>query len=78
MRGWGANDDHLDQIEQTVLDRLALARENLNQIGREECEDCERPIPLARRKVHPSAVCCVQCQEERDGTAPKFIQRTWA
>ena len=37
MKGWGAQDDFQAQIEQTVNDRMAAAREELEKIGSEEC-----------------------------------------
>ncbi|MGM3184272.1 TraR/DksA family transcriptional regulator [Dickeya oryzae] len=30
------------------------------------CEDCEAPIPEARRLAIPGVVCCVSCQEIRE------------
>ena len=37
MKGWGAQDDFQAQIEQTVNDRMAAARAELEEIGSEEC-----------------------------------------
>lgn len=41
-------------------------RERLMGQGAEECEDCDEPIPAARRKAYPSAVCCIDCQSLRE------------
>nr|WP_175386443.1 TraR/DksA C4-type zinc finger protein [Rhizobium sp. 9140] len=34
----------------------------LSQPGTEDCIDCDRPIPEARRRVFPSARRCIECQ----------------
>lgn len=62
MRGWGAADDFLEQIQATVDERVDEARAQLLGVGSEFCEDCDRLIPLARRKAIPNAVRCVSCQ----------------
>ncbi|ADM98760.1 MULTISPECIES: TraR/DksA family transcriptional regulator [Dickeya] len=30
------------------------------------CEDCDAPIPEARRQAIPGVTCCVACQEIRE------------
>ena len=60
--GWGAADGVQDQIEQTMKDLMAAARISLTGKGQADCEDCDDPIPLARRQVYPSAIRCVRCQ----------------
>lgn len=37
--------------------------------GAEFCADCDEPIPAARRKAYPSAVCCVECASIRERRA---------
>lgn len=48
---------------------VALVRERLQGQGAEFCADCDEPIPDARRKAYPSAVCCVECQGIRERRA---------
>ncbi len=48
---------------------VALVRERLQGQGAEFCIDCDEPIPDARRKAYPSAVCCVECQSIREARA---------
>lgn len=62
MKGWGAQDDFQAQIEQTIADRLASARIKLRGAGQKDCDECEQPIPEARRKAVPSAIRCVKCE----------------
>lgn len=46
---------------------VALVQARLQGQGAEFCADCDEPIPAARRKAYPSAVCCVECQSLREG-----------
>ena len=32
--------------------------------GRSHCEECEEPIPEARRRAHPAATRCLSCQAD--------------
>ena len=66
--GWGAVDGVQDQIEQTMKDRMAAARIGLLGSGQPDCEDCDEPIPAARRKAYPAAIRCVKCQSIFEGT----------
>jgi phage/conjugal plasmid C-4 type zinc finger TraR family protein len=48
-------------------DGIRRARSRLPQgPGLSHCEDCEAPIPEARRKAVPGVRLCVACQETRD------------
>lgn len=65
--GW-ANDDAVnEQINSTIEDAVARAR---GEIPRGEslkfCEECEEPIPEARRKAVPGVRLCIACQQEKD------------
>lgn len=62
MKGWGAQDDFQAQIAQTIADAQAAVQVQLMGKGQDECEDCETPIPDARRKAYPAAIRCVKCQ----------------
>ena len=67
MKGWGAQDDFQEQIEQTVKDRRAIVEAQMMGTGKKNCEDCDNPIPLARREVYPSCTRCVNCQSWHEG-----------
>lgn len=65
--GW-ANDNAVnEQINSTIEDAVARAR---GEIPRGEslkfCEECEEPIPEARRKAVPGVRLCIACQQEKD------------
>jgi len=68
--GWAGDGAVQDQIDATVKDAIMRARSQLPQgPGRSHCEECDAPIPEARRKAMPGVRLCVACQEagERDG-----------
>lgn len=48
---------------------VALVQARLQGQGAEFCADCDEPIPDARRKAYPSAVCCVECASIRERRA---------
>lgn len=61
--GWSRDGAVQDQIDASVKDEIERARSQLT--GGEsatECEECDRPIPEARRKAIPGVRLCVQCQ----------------
>ncbi|WP_328186298.1 DksA/TraR family C4-type zinc finger protein [Marinobacter sp. OP 3.4] len=65
--GWSRDGAVQDQIDSTVEDALERARSNLPQgESLTHCEECEEPIPEARRKALPGVRLCVRCQGERD------------
>ncbi len=65
--GWAGDGAVQDQIDATVKDAIQRARSALpNGPGRLRCEDCDEPIPAARRKALPGVRLCVACQGERD------------
>ncbi len=52
-----------EAVEAGARDRaIAQAKAALAGPGLDECEDCGREIPAARRAVLPSATRCVGCQ----------------
>lgn len=70
--GWAGDGAVQDQIDATVKDAIKRARSQLREgPGRTHCEECEAPIPEARRKAVPGVRLCVSCQEaeDRDGAA---------
>jgi len=65
--GWAGDGAVQDQIDATVKDAIKRARSQLpSGPGLEHCEECDAPIPEARRKAVPGVRLCVACQEARD------------
>ena len=65
--GWAGDGAVQDQIDATVKDGIKRARSQLPRgPGLTRCEDCDAPIPKARRKALPGVRLCVPCQETRD------------
>ena len=65
--GWAREGAVQDQIDATVKDAIERARSQLPQgPGLEHCEECDAPIPRARRDAVPGVRLCVACQELRD------------
>ncbi|MFY2764687.1 DksA/TraR family C4-type zinc finger protein [Arenimonas sp. MALMAid1274] len=65
--GWAGDGAVQDQIDATVADAIKRARSQLPK-GKslKRCEECDAPIPEARRKALPGVRLCVPCQEARD------------
>lgn len=67
--GWAKDGAVQDQIDASIADAVERARARL---GRGEslhhCEDCDEPIPEARRLAVPGVRRCVVCQEAEDET----------
>lgn len=65
--GWARDGAIQDQIDASVDEAVERAR---NQLPRgeslPECEDCDKPIPEARRKAVPGVRRCIACQEAAD------------
>ena len=67
VTGWAGDGAVQDQIDATVDDASARARRQLRQgPGLEHCEECDAPIPLARRQAVPGVRLCVACQQALD------------
>lgn len=65
--GWAKDGAVQEQIDASVADEVARARSRLPQgASREVCEDCDEPIPEARRHAIPGVLRCVRCQSELD------------
>ena len=68
--GWAGDGAVNEQIDATVKDAVERARRNLpHGPGLERCEECDMPIPLARRRALPGVRLCVPCQEAHDAEA---------
>ena len=65
--GWAGDGAVQDQIDATVKDAIKRARSKLPQgPSLDRCEECDAPIPEARRKAVPGVRLCVACQEAQD------------
>jgi phage/conjugal plasmid C-4 type zinc finger TraR family protein len=65
--GWAGDGAVQDQIDATVNDAVKRARSRLRAgPGLARCEDCDAPIPEARRLAVPGVRRCVACQAEAD------------
>lgn len=65
--GWAGDDAVQQQIDATVEDAVKRARSKLAAgPGLDHCEQCEAPIPPARRQAVPGVRLCVTCQAEAD------------
>jgi phage/conjugal plasmid C-4 type zinc finger TraR family protein len=68
--GWAGDGAVQDQIDATVEDAVKRARSHLRSgPGRTHCEECDAPIPEARRRAVPGVRMCVACQGARDDAA---------
>jgi phage/conjugal plasmid C-4 type zinc finger TraR family protein len=43
-------------------------------VGRADCEDCEDPIPAARRRAVPTCTRCITCQTAFDHQQRQFAR----
>ena len=65
--GWAGDGAVQDQIDATVEDAVKRARSRMRRgPGLLHCEECDAPIPEARRKAVPGVRLCVQCQQAHD------------
>lgn len=65
--GWAGDGAVHEQIDATIKDAIQRVRSQLPQgPGLMQCEDCDEPIPEARRKAVPGVRLCVRCQEAHD------------
>ena len=77
--GWTRDGAVQDQIDATVDDAVQLARSRLPEGDScSQCEECESPIPKARREAMPGVRLCVQCQAklEKQQTAISYFNRS--
>ena len=62
--GWAGDGAVQHQIDATVKDAIKRARSQLpSGPGLSHCEECDAPIPEARRKAVPGVRLCIACQE---------------
>lgn len=61
--------DHAARIEEQARQAaIAQALKQENTTGRQHCQDCDEPIPEARRQANPQATRCIACQTEHEKT----------
>lgn len=65
--GWAREGAVQDQIDDTVNDAVRRARSEL-AYGESltHCDECDEPIPEARRKAVPGVRYCIACQTALD------------
>lgn len=65
--GWAQDGAVQDQIDDTVDEAVQRARSQLPKgESLSHCDECDAPIPEARRKALPGVRLCVQCQTAQD------------
>lgn len=65
--GWAKDGGVQEQIESTVEDAVQRSRSRLpSGASLSHCEECDEPIPEARREAVPGVRLCLDCQAERD------------
>ena len=71
--GWAGDGAVQEQIDATVADGIRRAKSRLGAgPSRTHCEECNAPIPEARRHALPGVRLCVTCQEAADQEATAF------
>ncbi|MFT3792977.1 MAG: DksA/TraR family C4-type zinc finger protein [Rudaea sp.] len=71
--GWTGDGAVQDQIDATVADAIKRARSAASRgPSLKRCEECDAPIPEARRKAVPGVRLCVACQSEHDKADAAF------
>ncbi len=71
--GWAGDGAVQEQIDATVEDAIKRARSQMKQgPSLSHCEECDAPIPEARRQAVPGVRLCVQCQAEHDRQQHEF------
>lgn len=74
--GWTRDGAVQDQIDDTVLDAVLIARARLPSGESEaQCTICGDDIPEKRRLVVPGVKTCVPCQSGRDRPAHALFNR---
>jgi phage/conjugal plasmid C-4 type zinc finger TraR family protein len=65
--GWARDGAVQDQIDASVADAVEKARSQLPKgESLQNCEECAREIPQARREAVPGVRLCLDCQNELD------------
>ncbi|TBM13019.1 TraR/DksA family transcriptional regulator [Hafnia alvei] len=65
--------DRAQELQQHQLERqIAAARQSYHSVSADTCEDCDAPIPEARRMAITGVQCCIHCQQIRELTCKHF------
>ncbi|EML5795777.1 DksA/TraR family C4-type zinc finger protein [Escherichia coli] len=66
--GWSKDGMVQEQIENSIDDAIALVRNKLhsNSQSLSFCEECDAPIPEARRRAIKGVRLCIECQKIQD------------
>lgn len=79
MNGWGPSDEGFAARESTINDAVDWARLELELQSKREseefCEECDEPIPEARRIAVKGCTHCVACQRKRDSVVKSYVNR---
>ncbi|MAB25076.1 DksA/TraR family C4-type zinc finger protein [Pseudomonas neustonica] len=68
--GWAREGAVQEQIDDTVDEAVQRARSQLPQgDSLAFCEECDEPIPEARRQALPGVRLCITCQSAADQSA---------
>ncbi len=71
--GWTNDSAVQEQIDSSIEDAVARARSQLPQgESLSHCEECDVPIPEARRQAVPGVRLCVNCQAAHDREQAAF------
>lgn len=65
-----ADEADISQVKTDLIlnANIVACRSNLQAgSGREECIECEEPIPAGRRKAAPGCERCLECQADFEG-----------
>ena len=76
--GWAKDGAVQEQIDASVDDAVARAKSQIPQgQSAQYCEECDAPIPQARRIALPGVQLCINCQSEaeKQATAQSTINR---
>ena len=69
--GWARDGAVQEQIDASVDDAVKLARSRLpSGESLSRCEECDAPIPPARREAVPGVRLCVSCQTALEQRQP--------
>ena len=71
--GWAKDGAEQEQIESTLEDALQRVRRQLpSGESLTHCEECDEPIPQARREAVKGVRLCIICQSELDKQRTTF------
>ncbi|WP_263140976.1 DksA/TraR family C4-type zinc finger protein [Pseudomonas sp. RIT-PI-AD] len=71
--GWSNDGAVQEQIDSTLADAVQRARSQLPKgESLTHCEECDAPIPEARRRAVPGVRLCVKCQAAHDKEQAAF------